>query len=475
MSGNQPSGRQIPPLVELNELASPDLAGRSIPLPRADLQTSFHRRQGLLAHLVEADGRERLFNPQAVLVKWQDRELVHAIRVPPQTELVALQRLQTRSDVAFASLDVLHKRQGGAGTWVPDDPDLASQWHHTLLNSPAAWAYNRGGASIRIAIVDTPFQMDHPDLKANTEFGWDAVTDQVVTNADGIDHSTLSAGFAAAVINNATGVAGMGNCHVLPINIEGFVSEMYNAVIWSSEHDVRLVNISWDGADDPTLNDAGAQLRRKCGGMLLMAGVNGQGYLDYPAWPNITCVSMTDSSDRVRSFHGPHIDFAAPGWGVFSTTINGGYDVDSGTSFATPILAGMIGVVLSINPRLAPEDVEQLLKDTSVDLGTSGWDSYYGWGRVDFGRLVEATANLTVSRSTITLDGIRASGDQWVISARGDTPLTCLLEATTGLGASTEWTSVNSALLKTNGTTLEWTLPRPPDPHVVYRVRGSLP
>lgn len=471
----EPSTRQAPPLVEMEELGSATLADRSVPLPKAELQTSHHRRHDMLARLVGVDGEERLFNPQAVLIKWRDRELVHAIRVPAQMELDALQRLQARQDVAFASLDVLHTRQGGAGTWVPNDPNLTSQWHHGTLHSTAAWAYNRGVASIRIAIVDTPFQMDHPDLKANTEFGWDAVTDQVVTNSDGLDHSTLSAGFAAAVINNSTGIAGMGNCHILPINIEGFTSEMYNAVIWSSEHDVRLVNISWDGADDPTLNDAGAQLRRKCGGMLLMAGVNGQGYLDYPAWPNITCVSMTDASDSVRSFHGPHIDFAAPGWGVYSTTINSGYDVDSGTSFATPILAGMIGVVFSINPRLTPEDVEQLLKETSVDFGTAGWDSYYGWGRVDFGRLVEAAANLTVSRATITLNPIQASGDQWLISATSDTPLTCFLESMTGLGGSPEWIVINDALLKTNGATLEWTLPRHQDTHGVYRIRGSLP
>ena len=101
---------------------------------------------------------------------------------------------------------------------------------------------------MRLAIVDSPFQMDHPDLAANTDSGWDVVANEPVTSNSGIEHSTMCTGMAAAVINNDVGVAGAANCRILPININGAISEMYNATLWAATNGVRVVNISWSGA-----------------------------------------------------------------------------------------------------------------------------------------------------------------------------------------------------------------------------------
>ena len=101
-----------------------------------------------------------------------------------------------------------------------------------------------------------------------------------------------------------------------------------------------------------------------------------------------------------------NIDFAAPGWQVFSTTINSGYTFDSGTSYATPLFCGVVAVLFSINPTLRPEEVINLLKSTAADKGPSGWDMWYGWGRIDFGAAAAAaSATLPVLSGTLQTDG----------------------------------------------------------------------
>ncbi|HUZ07825.1 MAG TPA: S8 family serine peptidase [Candidatus Paceibacterota bacterium] len=141
-------------------------------------------------------------------------------------ELQSMRTLAGRPDVEFAELDCFERRES-----FPDDPLFTNQWHHQILGSVQAWAFSQGQSFVRIAIVDTPFQMDHPDLAPHVVNGWDADQNIAVTNSSGIARSTLCAGLAAAVINNNLGIAGMGNCTILPININGSISEMYDAVI----------------------------------------------------------------------------------------------------------------------------------------------------------------------------------------------------------------------------------------------------
>ena len=77
---------------------------------------------------------------------------------------------------------------------------------------------------------------------------------------------------------------------------------------------------------------------------------------------------MTDAEDQARSAYGPHIDFAAPGWDIYSTTTNSVYQSDSGTSYSTPLLAGIAAWIMSINPALGPAEIEAILTSASIDL-----------------------------------------------------------------------------------------------------------
>ena len=167
----------------------------------------------------------------------------------------------------------------------PDDPLIGTQWHHQMIGSYQAWNCNLGRPSVTITIVDTPFQMDHPDLAANTVSGWDVVGNAPVNSNAGIAHSTMCAGMAAAVIDNGLGVAGAANCRILPININGAISEMSSATVWAADHGVRVVNISWSGGTNPVLEVAGNYLKTNTSGILVMSAIDGSGQLNGPNQP----------------------------------------------------------------------------------------------------------------------------------------------------------------------------------------------
>ena len=119
-----------------------------------------------------------------------------------------------------------------------------------------------------------------------------------------------------------------------------------------------------------------------------MPGLNGLGRLDLVNQPHVICVSMTDSADNLRSHSGPHIDFAAPGWEIYSTTTNSSYANASGTSFASPLFSGIAAMVMSINPTLTAAQVLETLKSGADDKGNPGWDESFGWGRVNYRKAV---------------------------------------------------------------------------------------
>lgn len=433
------AGRRIPSLTSLSEISQAKLAERAVSLPEANTLAHLNYQIRRFARLLTADGELRLFNPECLLLKLKQHAFVSVLRVEPGRELEARRALRQRPDVEFAELDVLQHP-----AFDPNDPLAGSQWHHQKIGSPVAWNSGLGQSFIRIAIVDAPFETDHPDLAAHTLPGWDAVASQPITASSGIHHSTFCAGMAAAVIGNGLGVAGAANCSLLPININGFTSEMCNAVYWAATNGVRVVNISWTGADSDALNAAGTFLKLNGRGLQAMPGLNGPGFVNYPNQPDIWCISMTDAADNPQSAYGNHIDFAAPGWQVYSTTTNGGYACDSGTSYATPLFCGVLALMFSLNPTLSPDDAITLLKNTAVDKGPAGWDMWFGWGRIDFG------AAATAARASVpTLSGSFQTNGNFCVATRLSSGLDYTLWRTPTLSPP-QWSQVTGALLSTN-------------------------
>lgn len=412
---------------------------------------------------VDSNGIERSYRPAIVLGKFKGDSNVYAFSVEDGKEIEMQARLAASKNIAFAELDMVMKRQ-----FEPNDEQLPSQWHHAKIHSTNAWALTLGNSSVKVAILDTPFQMNHPDLAARAIPGWDMVSQEPITSAVGFYHSTIGAGMAGATINNFLGVAGAVNCQLMPINIGDFptLSDMYKAILWAADHDVRIVNISWDGCFSSLVNEGGAYLKSKIGGVVFMAGVNGfNKFLDYPNQPDLYAISMTDSNDTPRSTYGPHIDFAAPGYQILSTTTNSGYELDSGSSYATPLAAGLAAFILSVNPALTPTQIIDIMKTGALDLGVSGWDQYFGWGRLDFGKIAQSTF------ATLPISKIAAEPDYTVKAEYVPGAEYQLLRSTN----ATEWQAVTGYTVETNGTSLFFKDNASPEQQAYYEIQVRLP
>ena len=457
-------GRRIPEVVPFADLNTGMWRNRLVPLPQANTLAHLNFQHGRFGRLQARPGEVALFNPETILVKLRRQQHVAALRVEPMREWDAIQTLRQRPEVQFAELDAFEQRQ-----FTPNDPLLSNQWHHSLIGSFQAWDISLGQPSLRIAIVDTPFQTDHPDLAANTVDGWDVVANAPIISSTGIVHSTMCAGMAAAVINNATGVAGAAKCSILPININGAISEMYNATIWAADHGVRVVNISWSGADSDTLETAGYYLKTNTAGILAMSAIDGTGVLSWTNQPDIYCIAMTDAADNFQGTKsGPYIDFAAPGWQVFSTTTDGGYAYGTGTSYATPLFSGVVAWLFSLNPTLVPDDVIGILKATAVDLGPAGWDQFYGWGRINFAGAATA-AIATLPR----ISAVQQTANSVAVSMAYRPQLMYRLFRTPQLDSSA-WAPVANATISTNLGSIILTDRAPPPGSSFYRVQVSL-
>lgn len=291
--------------------------------------------------------------------------------------------------------------------FTPNDPSYSSQWHLPKINAPTAWD-SASGSSIIIAIADTGVDPAHPDLVDHLIPGWNVVSNTAdTTPVHG--HGTAVAGTAAAVGNNAKGVAGIAwNAQILPIRVSNtsdgvaYSSDLAEAIIYAADHGARVVNESYGITSSYTAQNAAQYMFNK-GGLVTAAAGNANTLLpDTVTSPYIITVSATTSSDILADYsnRGVGIDVSAPGSSILTTNSGGGVASWSGTSFAAPATAGVLGLIFSTNPQLTPSQAEEILKSTAVDLGSVSWDSSYGWGRINAGAAVEKALRPAPSSDT---------------------------------------------------------------------------
>lgn len=316
---------------------------------------------------------------------------VFVVDLPPGREKALAQALARHPSVKFAELD-------GAVTMqmTPNDPQYGSEWHLATIQAPAAWDIATG-SGITIAVLDGGVESTHPDLAAHIVPGWNFY-DNNSNTSDVNGHGTKVAGVAAAIGNNGVGVTGSAfNANIMPMRISDtagnltYYSIVANALTWAADHGARVANISYIISNVSTVQTAAQYMRNKGGVVVASAGNTGA----YDASANtatIITVAGTDSADQRASWsaYGPIVDVAAPGAGIMTTTPGGGYGAVSGTSFSSPLTAGVVALMLSANPALQPSQVDSILTATADDLGATGRDDYYGSGRINAYRAVAA-------------------------------------------------------------------------------------
>jgi subtilisin family serine protease len=350
---------------------------------------------GLRKQVDQASLNRTLLAHRAVLRRTASRLGIATLDVPEAASEAALASLRATGLFEFVEPDYY-----GHTAADPNDPSYAAQWHLRRINTPLAWGLTTGSESVVVAVVDSGVYAAHPDLAGKLVPGWNFVKGNADTS-DVLGHGTSVAGAVAAATNNLIGVAGVNwGSRVMPlvaVDERDFAaySAVAEAIQYAADHGVRVINVSVGGPSvSQTLQRAIDYAWSK--GALVFASAMNQGVATpyYPAaCGNVIAVSATDSNDRLASFSnfGNWITLAAPGTSILTTSNGGGYAYMNGTSFASPIAAGVAALILSVNPDLRNDEVLAILKSTAdLPPGAVAPHEYVGWGRVNAYRAVLA-------------------------------------------------------------------------------------
>jgi len=292
----------------------------------------------------------------------------------------------------------------------PNDPLITNQYYLTNIAAYQAWDVSLGDTTVVIAIVDSGIDYTHPDLQDNlSSTQYDFVGDVTYTDVQNGNwkedndprpsssnntHGTHVTGCANAVTNNGIGIASIGaKCKYMPIkvgadnpNVNG-IFRGYEAILYAAQNGAKVINCSWGGpgfsqAEQDIINQAVA-----LGSVVVVAAGNDGYFLNtYPQYPanysNVICVGATNQSDKATSFsnYGQSVTVFAPGQAIYSTIPNNRYTSYDGTSMASPIVAGLAGLVRSAFPHYTPIQVYHQIRST-VDNFVTNQDNrplYYG-------------------------------------------------------------------------------------------------
>jgi subtilisin family serine protease len=301
--------------------------------------------------------------------------------------------------------DTLYNWSYGYNNW---------NWHLDVINAEMAWDLNKGSADIKVAIVDNAVWIDHPDLTNKIVLSHDVTTagnqnsnPPAGGNPALWSHGTHVAGLAAAETDNAIGVASIGyNISLIGVkassNNPEQVSSGYAGIQWAANNGADVINMSWGG---PGFSQTNQNLINTIHGMgVALVAAAGNDNVTTPHYPSaynyVISVASTNEDDIKTDFsnYAISVDVCAPGGygnqgpnGLMSTTWDltsyGNYDVYAGTSMASPLTAGLCGLILSVNPELTPDELENVLESTCEDIysvpGNENYAGLLGAGRID--------------------------------------------------------------------------------------------
>jgi subtilisin family serine protease len=357
----------------------------------------------------------------------------YRFHVPVGVDVHAVARaFDALDEVDYAEPDYI----GEATATIPTDLRFPDQWHldqatDADMDAPEAWDLSTGSPTVVIGIADSGIDVDHVDLDGtlwvnpgetagngidddgngyvDDVHGWNFATG--TGDVDDIDgHGTWVSSLAVAETNNGQGIAGVcWDCRVMStVRAADTHSDYADSVIWAADHGAQVVNGSWGDAltGSSTLLSAVAYLAD-----LGVVHVNSAGNyplfgVSYPAaYVETIAVAATTITDQPwsSSSYGPEVDVSAAGQDVLGAYFDGGYIDGDGTSGSAPQAAGLVGLVLSVNPSAGQSEIRHLIRSGADDQvgfppDPAGFDESKGWGRINAHRTLQA------AQSAITLE-----------------------------------------------------------------------
>lgn len=278
------------------------------------------------------------------------------------------------------------------------------EWHYNMIKAPQAWTITKGSSDVKIAVLDTGIDNTHPNLAnfvnmslAKSFVGGDTMDRQ--------KHGTHVSGTIASY-GSVSGV--MQNASLIPVKVlgddgRGSTYGIQQGVLYAASIKADVINMSLGGGSySKGMFDACTTAVNAGVVVVAAAGNNGTGTVSYPAaYSNVIAVGAVDSNRQRADFsqYGTGLEVMAPGQGIYSTVPGGSYDTYDGTSMATPHVAGVAGLIRSVNKNLTSDQVRQILRDTAVNAGPA---NEYGYGLVDAYAAVQAAGGQIVTPPTST-------------------------------------------------------------------------
>lgn len=385
-----------------------------------------------------------------ILVRWKGGSKISTVTVSDVPAVVSL--LQADSRVDHVEADASRHISN-----TPNDPYFASnvllhleQSNDHDIDASTAWDTTTGSADVLIAVIDTGVDTDHPDLVDNIwtnpneipnngidddnngyiddVHGWDFVEDDndpsstpTSSSYDNtvVVHGTHVAGLIGAVGNNGVGVVGVNwTVRIMPLRVfddqgNSSMSEVLDAIAYAQANGAKVMNMSYGGTTFSQF-ESDAITNAAAAGVLSVAAAGNENVNlnvtpEYPAcYTSVIGVGATDSNDDMASFsnYGTDcVDVAAPGESILSTVYvdNTGlfpneYDFLSGTSMSTPIVSGIAGLILAVQPGFSTSQITDFITSSADDIGIPA----FGSGRVNAASAVAAAvADLRPSKVII--------------------------------------------------------------------------
>ena len=303
----------------------------------------------------------------------------------------------SRDDIAFVEDD----QTAHIASEDPNDSfyRILQKKSFDTMSIPDAWEITGGSDTVVIAVLDTGVDSSHPELDGKILSDGYNFVNRTSDVSDDNGHGTMISGILAAASNNDEGIAGATqDCLILPVKVldskgNGSVSNIASGIIYAADNGADVINLSLTYPDySQTLQDAVDYAYDK--GILVVAasGNTGEKVLYPAACEHAVAVGSITASNELATYsnYGSKQTLVAVGSKVFSTTLDGGYAVSSGTSYAAPFVSALAALLLSVNDAYTPDQLISIMEDSATDLGASGWDKYYGYGCVNYSAALSA-------------------------------------------------------------------------------------
>ena len=297
---------------------------------------------------------------------------------------------------------------------VSDDMFVEYQWYLDCLDVKSAWDYTTGSEAVLVAVIDTGIYRSHPDFsETDIRNGFD-FTESVAVTKDYSGHGTLVSGVIAATMNNGIGIAGISpNVGIVPFRIESDIGEilthdMINAIYYAADLTCKVINISLGSNYASEAMKEAVRYAYDRGCIIIASSGNNSGRLyNYPAsYDGVISVGSVNENYTRSDFStfNNRLDIMAPGEYILTTNNYGTYSYCDGTSFSSPCVSAIAALAASLDPGITPLEFEEMLKETSVDLGDAGYDMYTGYGIVNANNIMQMLTQPRISYQTHVQD-----------------------------------------------------------------------